>query len=62
MIRGMVPGASLRLVTSPSRVNDRIAIHGPCDIDTEGLQSLPVEGGQRRASGLASPDDGTPGH
>ena len=33
-IRGMVPGASLRLATSPSRVSDRMAAHGPWDIDT----------------------------
>jgi hypothetical protein len=26
------------LTTSPSRVIDRIAIHGPCDIDIESLQ------------------------
>ena len=40
MMRGMVPGASLRLTTSPSRVIDRIAIHGPCDIDMQVLHEL----------------------
>ena len=33
-MRGMVPGASFRFVTSPSRVSERMAAQGLCDIDT----------------------------
>src|SRR5512139_4285108 len=33
-MRRTVPGASFFFVTSPSRVSERSAIHGPCDIDT----------------------------
>ena len=33
-MRGIVPGASFFFATSPSRVRERIAAHGLCDIDT----------------------------
>ena len=32
--RGSCPGASLRFATSPSRVSDRMAVHGFWCIDT----------------------------
>jgi hypothetical protein len=43
-MRGIVPGASFRFATSPSRVSDRSAIHGAWDdTDTSVILITPLQ-------------------